>query len=176
MPSHDPALVNLWDLLTTRYVVSLGSVGTVERILRTVPDPARIVIRHAKNLSGRDFKSGNLILFASPPNNPWSQLYEDKLNFRLLRSGKNAEFTNTRPKAGEQPHYAAEHLASANSGIGFARIAYLPGAAENTFVLLLTGLNMVTAEAAAEYATNPKFLPELLKQLGAESVNQVPHF
>ena len=64
---------------------------------------------------------------------------------------------------------------SINSGPGYARLAYLPGASGNSFVLLLTGLNMVTAEAAAEYATNPKYMPEVLRLLGG-NLKQLPHF
>jgi hypothetical protein len=54
-PSRDTALMNLWNLLSTRYLVSVGSLGTVERVLRSVPDQRRIIVRHARNLAGRDF-------------------------------------------------------------------------------------------------------------------------
>jgi hypothetical protein len=174
-PSHDPALMNLWNLLSTRYVVSVGSLGTVERVLRSVPDQEKIIVRHARNLAGRDFQGGNLILFGSPPNNPWSRLYEDKLNFKLVRNGSHAEFVNMNPRAGESVHYGTPQNSSINSGPGYARLAYLPGASGNSFVLLLTGLNMVTAEAAAEYATNPKYTPEVLRLLGG-NLKQLPHF
>jgi hypothetical protein len=174
-PSQDSALLKLWDLLGTRYIVSLGAMGTVDRVLRAVPDTSKVVVRHARTIAGRDFNDGNIILFGSVTNNPWSNLFEERLNFRMVRRAVPA-FVNVQARPGELERYANPQDASINSGQGYARVALLPNLSGNGYVLLLTGLNMVTAEAAAEFVTNPKYLPELLKLFNSRTANDLPSF
>jgi hypothetical protein len=172
IPTSDPAFLKLWNLLSTRYLVSFGAAAAAEDALRALPQPQKLVIRHARNLAPREFKQGNFILFGSPPNNPWAELFEDKLNFRRSASG----FTNRNPLPGEKATYSPDKSLAINSGIGYARLAYLPNPPGEGFVLLLAGINMVTSEAAAEFAADPARVPELLKITGATSMNRLPHF
>lgn len=172
IPTADPEFLKLWNLLSTRYLVSFGAAAAAEDALRAVPQQQKLVIRHARNVVPREFKQGNFILFGSPPNNPWAELFEDKLDFRKSASG----FNNLHPRADEQASYNAEQDLGINSGTGYARLAYLPNASGDSFVLLLTGINMVTSEAAAEFATDPQRVPELLKLNAVSSLKQLPHF
>lgn len=173
-PSQDPQLLRLWKLLGTRYLVSMGAVASVDRIYRCVPDLSKLSLRHARNMTIRDFQDGSLIVYGQPPNNPWTQLFEEKLNFQRTARGE-AAFLNLHPGQGELARYSAPQSASINSGAGYARIALLPNLSGSGFVLLVSGLNMVTSEAAAEYATNPRNLPEVLKLFQAKSVAELPH-
>lgn len=170
-PTRDPAFLHLWNLLSTRYLVSYGATAALEHALRAVPQQDRLVVRHARTMAVRDFKEGNFILFGSPPNNPWAMFFEDKLNFQKTGAG----FVNRHPQPGEQPLYSPTKVFEANSGVAYTRLAYLPNS-ENGFVLLLTGLNMVTSEAAAEFAADPARIPEILRITGAKSIDSVPHF
>ncbi len=172
VPTTDPSFLHLWNLLSTRYLVSFGAAAAAEDALRAVPQQQKLVIRHARNVAPREFRQGNFILFGSPPNDPWSELFEDKLNFHKSASG----FTNRHPLAGEQPAYTPEKSLNVNSGVGYARLAYLPQPSGEGFVLLLTGINMVTSEAAAEFATDPARVAELLKFTGAKTLAGLPHF
>jgi hypothetical protein len=172
IPTSDPAFLKLWNLLSTRYLVSFGAAAAAEDALRALPQPQKLVIRHARNLAPREFKQGNFILFGSPPNNPWAELFEDKLNFQRSASG----FTNRNPLAGEKATYSTDKSLAINSGIGYARLAYLPNPPGEGFVLLLAGINMVTSEAAAEFAADPARVAELLKITGAANMNKLPHF
>jgi hypothetical protein len=172
IPTHDPAFLRLWKLLSTRYLVSLGAAAAAEDALRAVPQQQKLLIRHARNIVPREFKQGNFILFGSPPNNPWAELFEDRLNFQKSPSG----FINRHPLAGEQPAYNTQRSLNINSGTGYARLAFLPNSSGDGFILLLTGVNMVTSEAAAEYASDPARVAELLKITGAASVEKIPHF
>jgi hypothetical protein len=174
-PSHDPALLKLWDLLSTRYIVSLGAMGTVDRVMRTVPDASKIIVRHARHMTGRDFHDGNLILFGSATNNPWTKLFDDRLNFPMVRQSVPS-FVNLHPQKGELERYSAPQDASINSGHGYARVALLNNLSGNGYVLILTGLNMVTTEAAAEFVTNPQYLAQVLKLFGARNANELPNF
>jgi hypothetical protein len=172
LPTHDPAFLKLWNLLSTRYLVSFGAAAAAEDALRAVPQQQKLVIRHARNVAPREFKQGNFILFGSPPNNPWAELFEGKLNFQKSPAG----FENRHPLPGEQAVYSPQKSLMVNSGIGYARLAYLPNPPGEGFVLLLTGINMVTSEAAAEFATDPARVAELLKITGAPSLTKLPHF
>ncbi len=121
----DPRLTSLWDLLSTRYLVSMGAAGSVDRVLRAVPDPQKVVVRHARNLAGRDFQQGNVILYGATPNNPWSQLFEERLNFKLVRRAEVTAFANTAPRPGEQPEYAT-HGRVPTSTLAKAMPVHLP--------------------------------------------------
>jgi hypothetical protein len=176
-PSQNPEYLRLWDLLGTRYIVSWGATVTADRILRSLPKQDRVVLRHSRNLVARDFQRGNYILFGSAPNNPWTMLFEDRLNFRFSRQNTGAAtFVNREPASGEEQVYKIKQNSSVNSGPGYARIVYLPNLSHSGFVLMVTGLNMVTAEAAGEFSTSPADLPVLLKRLGAPDVAQLPYF
>lgn len=175
-PSQDPALLRLWDLLGTRYIVSLGAAETEDRIIRSVPQRDKVVLRHARNVGARDFQHGNYILFGSTPNNPWTALFEDQLNFRFVREKGAPLFVNIKPAKGEPARYDISQLGSLNSGPGYARIVYLPNLGHTGFVLLVTGLNMVTAEAAGEFATSGADVPTILSLFGATRVEDLPYF
>ena len=171
-PTRDPAFLTLWDLLSTRYLVSFGAAAAAEDALRAMPQPQKLIIRHARNVAPREFKQGNFILFGPVPNNPWTDLFENKLNFRKSSTG----FVNVHPAPGELAAYVPQSSLTVNSGVGYARLAYLPNPPGQGFVLLLTGVNMVTSEAAAEFATDPARIPELLKLTGAPDLAALPHF
>jgi hypothetical protein len=176
-PSRDPEVLRLWDLLGTRYIVSWGAAATADRIRRSVPQQDKLVLRHSRNLVARDFQQGNYILFGSTPNNPWTVLFEDRLNFRLTRvDRKSAIFVNRNPAPGEEKTYSIHQNASVNSGPGYARIAYLPNLSHTGFILMVAGLNMVTAEAAGEFGANPTNLPAFLKLFRASAVADLPYF
>ena len=177
-PSQDPALLRLWNLLGTRYIVSLGAAATEDRIVRSLEqqDQSKVVMRHARNVAARDFQRGNHILFGSTPNNPWSALFEDQLNFRFVRAPNGAAmFINATPAKGESAKYDIAQSASLNSGPGYARVVYLPNFTHTGFVLLVTGLNMVTAEAAGEFATNSGDMSAILELFGVKRVEDLPY-
>ena len=48
-----------------------------------------------------------------------------------------------------------------------------PDVSGNGYVLILTGLNMVTTEAAAEFVTNPQYLAQVLKLAGARDASEL---
>jgi hypothetical protein len=176
-PSQDAAFLRLWDLLGTRYIVSFGAAATSDRIVRSVPQQDKIVLRHARNLVARDFQRGNYILFGSTPNDPWTALFEDELNFRFVREANGAAtFLNMAPAKGEPAMFRVPQQASFNSGPGYARIVYLPNLSHSGFILMVTGLNMVTAEAAGDYAANPANAGEFLRMFGVRRVADLPHF
>jgi hypothetical protein len=178
-PSHDAEFFRLWSLLGTRYIVSLGAASTEDRIIRSLQqsDQSKVVLRHVRNVTARDFQHGNHVLFGSTPNNPWTALFEDRLNFRFARERDGAAlFVNASPAKGEALKYDISQAASVNAGRGYARVAFLPNFTHTGFVLLVTGLNMVTAEAAGEFATSPAAMPTLLDMFGAKRVEDLPYF
>lgn len=175
-PSQDPVFLSLWDLLGTRYIVSLGAQATAEKVIRSVPQTGKVVVRHARNVATRNFREGSSILLGSPTNNPWTEMFEDRLNFRFIRNRQEAAgFVNTRSRPGELPRYSVERP-YINSGTGYGRVAYVPNLSGNGFVLMVTGLNMVTAEAAGDYATDGEKLSELRRLLGAAETDNLPYF
>lgn len=173
--SPDSRQIGVWNLLTTRHIVSLGAVATLDRLLRSTPEPSRLVTVHARNMTAREFRHGNSIVVGSRPNNPWSDMFDPELNFRRegLADGQVA-FRNQGPRPGEETLYVSGQDASINSGTGYARIAYLSNHSGG-FVLLLNGMNMVTTEAAGEFVTDPERLRELCRLFGVSKPKDLPH-
>ncbi len=177
MPSRDPALADLWKLLQTRMIVSLGAEATAERLLRGTPQNSKLIVRHARNMAVREFQDGNFILFGSHPNNEWTDLFTERLNFRTTSlPSEQACFENLKPQAGERRLYCTDGPASINSGVAYARVAFLPNLSGNGFVLLIAGLNMVTSEAAGEFLVDASQSKQLLKLFGAGSFSGLPYF
>ena len=176
LASRDPDLQDMWKLLRTRLITSLGAEATAERLLRNTPQNSKLIIRHSRNLSVREFQEGNFILFGSQPNDVWTDLFNSRLNLRTTRlSTEQACFENRKPEPGESRLYCTEGPASVNSGIGYARVAYLPNLSGNGYVLLIAGLNMVTSEAAGQYVVSPALGADLRKLLRIGSYSDLPY-
>jgi len=60
--------------------------------------------------------------------------------------------------------------------MGYGRLAVLPNLSGHGQVLLLSGVNMVTMEAAGEAATDPAIWAELQSRLGISSSRPLPAF
>jgi hypothetical protein len=69
-----------------------------------------------------------------------------------------------------------EGPASVSSGIGYARVAYLPNLSGNGYVLLIAGLNMITSEAAGQYVVSPALGADLRKLFRIGSYADLPYF
>ncbi len=139
--------------LGRQQTTSIGSATLGSRLLafglRMGGDP---VIRYARHINGREFRTDNFILLGSRLSVPWVQMFEPSLNFTLATDKVTHQFylRNGAPKAGEQ----AEYRESANQEETYADIALLPNLGGAGTVLILSGIDMVAAESAGEFAIN----------------------
>lgn len=146
------------------------------RIAQSLPK-ANLAARHPKEMSVRDFSDDSAILLGGPFANPWVQLFENQLNFRIRQEGPGDAFVeNLKPRAGEAREYRVH--ADAHEGgeerVTYARLAYLPNLSGRGRVLLLGGPSAVLLEKFAEMAADVSFLRDLKRDLGVGMWEELP--
>ncbi len=115
-----------------------------------------MLIRYARDLRMDDLRSGNAILLGSIDSNPWTELFQEQLNFRFSYNPKtdaSPVIINQHPLAGEQSIYANDHVGSWHNTFG--AIAYQSGLDGTGHVLLVGGLTMAGTQAAADFLLDP---------------------
>jgi len=129
-----------------------------------------IVIRSAKEINGKMLASGNVILIGAKTSNPWEELYEDHLNFRL-----NGHISNRSPQAGEPSVYSATGP-TGFSGEDYATISLVPGLGDHGNVLLLQGLRLEGTEAAIRFLSDDESRRDLATKLKAANGGKLPRY
>jgi hypothetical protein len=141
------------------------------RLLRSYPHLSdRAAFRHPRDILMRDIRSSNCVLFGGQLSNPWVDLYEDSLNFRLqpysgMLPPMRSAFENRHPTAGERAVYGDR---KGGDTLTYARIALLPNFEANTRTLILTGMAGAETEAAANFLLASDFLERLPRELRAK--------
>jgi hypothetical protein len=167
----------VFDVLRTHRLTRLGDLNVVSGIQKSLGASFPLVIRHARDASSRDFKTGRHILLGNPFCTPWIDLFEDWLTFPDIRLEDAVGFRNLSPRPGEPAAFmVTADEARKEEGLGYARIAFVPNLSGQEGILLLSGVNMVTMEAAGEFAADPATLPELMRALGRGPKDNLPYF
>ncbi len=142
------------------------------RIAQSMPK-ANLAARHPREMTVRDFSDDSAILLGGPFANPWVQLFEDHLNFRVRQDGPGDAFMeNLRPRAGEPREYRTH--AEGEEWITYARLAYLPNLSGRGKVLLFGGPSSVLLERFAGLAGEAGFLRELKRELAVAAWAELP--
>ncbi|WP_321470390.1 hypothetical protein [uncultured Paludibaculum sp.] len=127
------------------------------------------VVRAARSMQVDDFKDDRpLILLGSAPSNPWVELVDKHMNFRVfvdVAKGIQAVI-NGAPKAGEPASYVPT-AHNQTAGIAYAVIGLMPNLANKGPVLLVAGTNATATQAAVEFLTD---LPGLREALRAHQI------
>lgn len=128
--------------------VDLQVVSAIARLPEV--DPHRLFIRFPRDLRMDDLKTGNTILIGSIGSNPWAELAQQNLNFRITYSNEmqHAWVEDINPMAGEAKHY--ESVWSEPAHPTYAVIAYEPNLAGTGHILLIEGLDVAGTQAAAD--------------------------
>jgi hypothetical protein len=138
------------DMRTQEYTsfVDLEIVSALSRLPEV--DPRRTFLRFPRDLRLADLKSGNVIIVGSVGSNPWVEVAQKNVNFRIAYGNgmQEAWITNTKPLPGE----AATYVSHWNEPVHetYAVIAYVPNLSGNGHMLLIQGLDVAGTQAAAE--------------------------
>ena len=134
-------------------------------------------VRFAKSVETRDFNSHNVILLGSQRSNPWVELFEPRMNFRLEYDRQEAgpHVRNLAPEPGEEAVYRS-HSREQPQGEVFGVVAFLPNLDRTGRVLLIAGTGMEATEAAGEYLTNGTFSAPFLESLGFGTGGKIRYF
>ena len=127
----------------------------------------------ARDATPDHFKSHNLVLSGPRRANPWIELFEQRLNFRLHydRPLRVAYFSNAASQAGEAERYAADGGPTA-----YCRVAFLANLDQTGSVLELTGTDMAATAAGVELVTDERALADLASALGVGESQLFPKF
>jgi hypothetical protein len=129
---------------------------------------SKVTVRGARNIQFSDLQTdANFILLGSPRTNPWSNLYNDRLDFRFEFDPKTGKemIRNVHPRPGEPPAYVGTAPGWA-TGQSYAIVAFLKNLDQSGQVLFLAGENAEGTEAAGKLVNDLPRLDTTLKQCG----------
>jgi hypothetical protein len=120
-------------------------------------------VRYPRDLNLEDVKKENVIVSGSRGANPWVELFEPMLNFKIVGvPEKHITIVNNRsPLTGEEKVYVAG-VPPANATYGV--LAFLPGIEPSKNVLLVQGTSVAGTEAISDLLFNRKELEKTLKR------------
>ena len=129
---------------------------------------SKITVRGARSIQFSDIQTdANFILLGSPRTNPWSNLYNDHLDFRFEYEPKTGKevIRNVHPRSGEPPSYVGTAPGWA-TGQSYAVVAFLKNLDQSGQVLFLAGQTAEGTEAAGKLVNDLPRLGATLKQCG----------
>lgn len=167
--ASDPALLTTLRAVAHHGLTSLNNADVPAQCFRwgTISN-SKVYIRYARYMHVRDFQQENFVIIGSRRSNPWTALFEPKLNFYLEEdpATHTFHFKDRKPKPGEPEMYAAQYDGP-GVHIGYVDIAILPNLAGDGTVLLFNGLRMEDDEAASDAIFASHMPAALLRALGS---------
>ncbi len=154
-------------LSRNRRYTSMADVALVAKIMQlSEPSWGRISVRSAADMQVSDFRNGNFILLGSRRAIPWSELFDNQLNFRVDfdETRQLPVIRNGSPKEGEQSEYVNSRVGE--PGDSFSRVAFVPNLAHTGYVLIIAGTTTEATQASGEYLMDFGSSSALLKTLG----------
>lgn len=142
-----------------------AALRVITRITRSQGFPEALLSVHfARDMSIRDFQSGNYILLGDVNSDPWTGLFRNQRNFVPEVNSKSwiSYYRNLHPEPGERSTYVSNPI----GGTEYADVAYLPNLNHNGNVLILEGNEMAGTEAAFHFVKKSGSFISFLKQKG----------
>jgi hypothetical protein len=148
--------------IDTPIAVSIGELAQVTS--------RKLIVRSARHIQLSDLKTDDdLILLGSPRSDPWSGLFDDQLNFKIIydKEAKQEVIFNAHPWQNEPTTYVPTAPGGA-TGQSYAIVAFVQNPDSNGRVLLLAGVNGEGTTAAGQLVTDLPRLSQALRQCGLQ--------
>jgi len=172
-PKPDEPALSFWRTLTRRQIATFGDVTFISKLFKAhAAHRNQILVRHASDISTRDFETGQFILVGSTAATPWVSLFEQRFNFRFDQRGF---FVNTRPRPSEQPAYRRGGPQE-NGETSYALIALAPNLSGTGKVLFVGGIDMAATEAATDFLMSPASVSLVEQTLGVADPSALGSF
>ncbi len=128
---------------------SLEIVAMMQRLPEVIQ--SRFMIRAPRALRFEDLREDNVILIGSSYSNPWCELFENKLNFRIINHPESDHYwiVDEHPPRGGQQTYQSRY--DKNSLVTYASVAMLPNLGGKGHVLIIQGLDAAATWGAADF-------------------------
>ena len=163
----------VWEQIKNRQLLASGSLQSLTRLVRAMPE-GHISARHPREVTVRDFVDGSAILLSGPFANPWVQLFEPKLNFRIVQDETHQVYIhNVHPEPGELNEYRLR--TSDEKRITYARLAFMPNLGGKGRILLIGGPSSTLMELMGSAVSDPGFLRQMAERFGAGSPEALPY-
>ena len=164
------------DWLTSRRYTSLADIDLLTTVLRASRGGG-FSVYFARDYPADRFRSANAVFFGSKRSNPWVEVFEDQMNFRIDNDKLTGEpvIRNRQPKAGESAAYRLTDT-STNTAEAFAVLAFVPNQTRTGNVLIISGSGMQGTRAAGDLATDEQEFAHLLDRMGKPWPEKLPHF
>ncbi len=153
--------------------------GEEVRIVRRVLDAGTANGQKVSTVPARDFQvrsalESNVVLIGGRKSNLWIELFEPAMNFQFI-VGPSAPairdsdaIRNRSPQAGEPEVFLRRHQGLDSDG--YALIGLLPGLSHAGSVLVISGTDSGTDQAAGEFLTEEQQIGQLWQRLGRPAV------
>jgi hypothetical protein len=154
-----------WFPLALRTYTSFNEIEAI-RYLTQLPEArkAKVRIVFARDLQADDLRHNNVILLGGPGYDPWEQIFEPKLNFRISNNdvADGLVIENMAPTKGEAKIYSYTEGDPARRG--YAVISLLDNLSRDGHVLLIQGTTALGDGMAAEFLENGTDLAPVLNE------------
>lgn len=173
--SSDPRLENALHFALSSAETNVSSAIVAASIKQALPG-RQVVIRQPHEVSVPEFQGlGDVVLLGGPWINPWGQLFEGRLNFRMLplpSEPSSSHIHNYQPAPGEASDYSP-HM-DGNLTVNYVRIAILPNFDRKGRVFLIGATSTEALEAGGDFLTDSEASGMLLKDFGVKQLSQLP--
>lgn len=157
------------DLRTQQYTsfVDLEVVAALSRLPEI--DPRRFFLRFPRDLRMDDLKNSNVILIGSISSNPWAEVAQKNMNFRIAYRSQIQEawIENTKPLPAESAVYVSHWNEPSHET--YALISFQPNLSGNGHLLLIQGLDIAGTQAAAETLFRKDTIAPILRQASSSN-------
>jgi hypothetical protein len=175
-----PEAEEMWDQIAPRAYTSIVDARTAAAYsVLAAAAGTKPVLRFARDLQLSDFHQGeNFVLLGSPSSNPWVELFEDQLDFRIKLDDqtRNQKVIVASPKPGDPPTLTSS-ISSGHTGEAFATLALVRGLDGRGSVLIAQGTTMEGTDVAASLAvTRTDELAAELRRCGIDPSRSTGQF
>jgi len=154
-----------WFPLALRTYTSFNEIEAI-RYLTQLPEAqkAKVRIVFARDLQADDLRHNNVILLGGPGYDPWEQIFEPKLNFRISNNtaASGLDIENMSPAKGESKLYSYTEGDPARRG--YAVVSLLDNLSGDGRVLLVQGTTALGDGMAGEFLENGSDLAPVLEE------------
>ncbi|MGB6742703.1 MAG: hypothetical protein WBE38_03525 [Terracidiphilus sp.] len=165
-----PQLRGVQDLLASKSLGNTSEFKLAQRILALDPLEKKVHLYSARQYMPALVGQDNVILIGGRISNPWSELFESRLNFienTMFEGLGTTTVTNRAPAAGEPQTYVS------TDSVGYCVVAYLPNPGHDGKVLLIEGTSSEATEAAGDFLLSAEQFSAFRNMLHSA---QLPYF